>query len=107
LQSFSNCSFKNINSTGNYCPTITISINSSPVNIMNCIFNNLKSNSSSINAGVFYLSTSISYSCSILGNLISDIMSSKSSIYLTGNPSKLSFSNNSFKNVECSSNGGV
>jgi hypothetical protein len=78
------------------------------MNIVNCIFDNLTTSSDSVNAGGFYLNMGNSYSYAISGNTISNISSSKSSLYLTGYPSKLSFLNNSFQNIRCSSsNGGV
>jgi hypothetical protein len=105
--SISHSKFEYILSTGNYNPAITISVLQCTVKIVDCVFNKLISSSSSVNAGVFYANMDISYSHLISGNTISNITSTKSSIYMMGDCSKLLFSNNSLYNIESSSEGGV
>jgi hypothetical protein len=110
LHIFSNCSFKNINTTGDYSPAITIDSSHNPLKVENCIFDNLISTSPSVLAGVLYLNTEEDdgYSYSFSENIISNIESTKSAICIIEYPSNLFFSNNSFVDIKnVNSYGGV
>jgi hypothetical protein len=107
FHSFRNCTFKNINSTGEYSPAIRIFYAECPVFILNCVFDNLKSNSSSIGSGAIYLNMYDIHSYVFSENTISNIISTKSAIVLTGYVDDLSFEDNIFENIESSSYGGV
>jgi hypothetical protein len=108
LHLFVNTTFKNLNTSYSYCPTINIGYAESPVSIINCTFNNLCTTSTGVNAAAFYMNMGSSYAYIFSGNTISNVIGAKSAVYTTGNFSTFTFENNLFENIESTgSYGGV
>jgi hypothetical protein len=100
---FVNTTFKNLNTSGSSCPTVTIYYAESPVRIINCTFNNLRTTSTGVNAAAFYMYMNSSYAYIFSGNTISNVIGAKSAVYTTGSFSTFTFENNLFENIESTS----
>jgi hypothetical protein len=103
-----NCSFEDMQSTGNWPAAIGVYDFTTRYNVTHCFFRNLSCTVQSPYAGAIncYMTNNIGY-YNISENTFIEIKTNKSAIQLNGSFSSLIFSYNSFYNVSSVYEGGV